>query len=412
MTQNQQQTQDYEAQGSDDIDVTILMPCLNEIKVLPYCIDICQQTLNELHAKYGLTGEVLVSDNGSTDGSVEIAQKLGVRVVHCVDKGYGNALCYGIKNAKGRIIVMGDADGSYDFHESIAMVEKLEQGFDLCMGSRFKGRIMEGAMPWKNRYIGNPILTGVLNVFFKSGLSDAHCGLRAFTRQAIDKINPSSTGMEFASEIVIKASLLGLDRTEVPITLHPDKRESEPHLRPWRDGWRHLRYLIMLSPLWLFFIPALLFAGIGIALFLILLSSEPGEIVRIGMFSIGTHWAVIAGGCLTISHLSFLLGMSASIIAIQGGYRKPGKSLKKLYRLGQLESMLLTGFIFIVFSATVFVYVIYVWSENNYGGLDRIREIVLANTLFIIGIQNIYSGFLLANILGNKSNMKNILRSY
>ncbi len=178
--------------------------------------------------------------------------------MHRPDRGYGSAIRFGCKQARGTYIIIGDSDASYDFREGVAMVQKLSEGYDLCMGSRFKGEIKPGAMPWKNRYIGNPVLTGFLNLLYRSGLSDAHCGLRGLTRTGFDRLNMESRGMEFASEMVVKAALLDLRRTEVPVTLHPDGRDRPPHLRPWRDGWRHVKFLLTLCPLWLYFVPAIL----------------------------------------------------------------------------------------------------------------------------------------------------------
>ena len=231
------------------IDVTILMPCLNESKTLSLCITSARAALDELQP-LGLTGEILISDNGSTDGSQKIASDLGVRTVTCLEPGYGNALISGARAARGRYIVMGDADASYDFKEAVPMVLKLRDGYDVCLGSRFKGRIAPGAMPWKNRFIGNPLLTGLLNLFYRSGLSDAHCGLRAVTRQAFDRMSLNCPGMEFASEMVVKACLQNLKRAEVPVTLYKDLRGRSPHLKPWSDGKRHVRFLLnLMEPL-------------------------------------------------------------------------------------------------------------------------------------------------------------------
>ena len=210
-----------------------------------------------IQARFGLSGEIVVADNGSTDGSQAIAAAHGARVVAVVDRGYGAALIGGGHAANGKYVVFGDADGSYDFRECVPMVEALIGGADLCMGSRFKGGIAPGAMPWKNRYIGNPVLTGILNLMYRAGISDAHCGLRAVTKDAFGRLRLTGSGMEFASEMVIKAALQRLNIAEVPATLSPDLRDREPHLRPWRDGWRHLRYLLMLSPTWIFTVPAM-----------------------------------------------------------------------------------------------------------------------------------------------------------
>src|SRR5919199_4952365 len=240
----------------DRPDVSIVMPCLDEREGLAHCIARAYEALEALAVRRGLTGEIIVADNGSTDGSQALARRLGARVVPIARRGYGAALRGGFEAARGRYLVMGDADGSYDFMDAVGMVEALTQGADLCIGSRFKGGIAPGAMPWKNRYIGNPILTGVLNLLFGAHIDDAHCGLRALTKACFGRLRLEGSGMEFASEMIIKATLLGERIVEVPATLARDLRGRPPHLRPWRDGWRHLRYILMLSPHWLFGAPA------------------------------------------------------------------------------------------------------------------------------------------------------------
>jgi glycosyltransferase involved in cell wall biosynthesis len=248
------------------IDVSIVMPCLNERQSLGHCIAVAQRALDLLKERHGLAGEIVIADNGSIDGSQDLARTLGARVVNVTAHGYGAALCGGFSAARGRYLVMGDADGSYDFLETVPMVEALANGADICMGSRFKGGIKPGAMPWKNRHIGNPILTSLLNLLFRAGIDDAHCGLRALTKSCFERLRLEGSGMEFASEMIIKATLLNQRIVEVPATLWPDLRGRAPHLRPWRDGWRHLRYLLMLSPAWLFGIPAGLLATVSLAI--------------------------------------------------------------------------------------------------------------------------------------------------
>jgi hypothetical protein len=387
------------------VDVTILMPCLNEAKTLPACVLQAQAALETLAARFDLAGEVVVSDNGSTDGSQDIATGLGARVVHCHERGYGAAISNGVREAGGRFIVMGDADGSYDFHESVPMIEKLLQGYDLCMGSRFRGEIKPGAMPWKNRRIGNPLLTGILNLFFRSGLTDAHCGLRAFTRAAFLAINPTSKGMEFASEMVIKPTLLGLRCTEVPVTLHPDGRGRPPHLRPFRDGWRHLRYLAMLSPLWLYFVPALVLGVLGSVVLALVLAAPPGGITRIGRFWVGDHWAVLAGGFLSIAHQTALLGLAATLYGAREGYRVVTPFLRTVYWATRLEHMLVAGGLLVLGGAGVLGFIVLTWRAGGYGALQMIREMVLASTLLVVGLQTMFGGFLLSVIGGNEADL-------
>jgi glycosyltransferase involved in cell wall biosynthesis len=387
------------------LDVTIVLPCLNEAKTLPLCIPVALEALAIIKARMGLSGEVVVADNGSTDGSPEIARALGARIVRCRRRGYGAALTAGIQEAAGRFIVMGDADGSYDFREAVPMVEKLAEGYDVCMGSRFKGEIKSGAMPWKNQHIGNPLLTGVLNLFFRSGLTDAHCGLRAFTKRAFLTINPTSKGMEFASEMVIKPTLLGLRCTEVPVTLHPDERGRPPHLRPWRDGWRHLRYLVMLSPLWLYFVPALALGLLGIAILALVLAAPPGGITRIGRFWVGDHWAVLAGSFLAIAHQTGLLGLAATLYGAREGYRIVTPFLRTVYWATRLEHLLIAGALLVLGGTGVLGYIVLAWRAGGYGSLQMIREMVLASTLVVVGLQTMFGGFLLSVIGGNEAHL-------
>jgi glycosyltransferase involved in cell wall biosynthesis len=393
------------AEPDGPLDVSIVVPCLNEAKTLPLCIPVALQALAELRRTRGFSGEVVVSDNGSTDGSPEVARALGARVVRCRRRGYGAALTAGIQEAAGRFIVMGDADGSYDFLEAVPMVEKLAEGFDLCMGSRFAGEIKPGAMPWKNQHIGNPLLTGILNLFFRSGLSDAHCGLRAFTKQAFLAINPTSKGMEFASEMVIKPTLLGLKCTEVPVTLHPDSRGRPPHLRPWRDGWRHLRYLVMLSPAWLFFVPAVALGVLGITILALVLAAPPGGITRVGRFWVGDHWAVLAGGFLSIAHQTGLLGLAATLYGAREGYRVVTPFLRTVYWASRLEHMLIAGALLLLGGTGVLGSIVLAWRAGGYGSLQMIREMVLASTLVVIGLQTMFGGFLLSVIGGNEAHL-------
>jgi glycosyltransferase involved in cell wall biosynthesis len=254
--------------------LTILMPCLNEAETLATCVE---KALGWI-ATSGVEAEVLVADNGSTDGSQDIARSLGARVVDVPQRGYGSALYYGSKAARGRYIIMGDSDDSYDFSNLDAFVEKLDEGYHLVMGNRFLGGIEPGAMPWKNRYIGNPVLTWVGRVLFRCPAKDFHCGIRGYTREAFERMDLRTTGMEFASEMVIKATVLGLKITEVPTTLSKDGRSRPPHLRPWRDGWRHLRFMLLFSPRWLFLVPGSVLSLVSLVAYVALLIGT----VRIG----------------------------------------------------------------------------------------------------------------------------------
>jgi glycosyltransferase involved in cell wall biosynthesis len=247
--------------AASEFEISVIMPCLNEARTVGRCVDKALQSLQKLDAR----GEVVVADNGSTDGSQEIAREHGARVIEVARKGYGHALRAGIQAARGRYIVMGDADDSYDFTALEPFVEQLRAGYDLVMGNRFRGGILPGAMPWLHRYVGNPVLTGILNLFFRTPIGDAHCGLRAFRKDSYAKLGLASAGMEFASEMVVKASVSGQKITEVPIVLHPDGRDRPPHLRSFRDGWRNLRFMLICTPLYLFILPGLIMTILGLA---------------------------------------------------------------------------------------------------------------------------------------------------
>jgi glycosyltransferase involved in cell wall biosynthesis len=252
---------DPAASEADEFEVSVVMPCLNEALTVGRCVAKAIQSLKNL----GVHGEVVVADNGSTDGSQDIARAHGARVVSVTRRGYGHALREGIQAARGRFIIMGDADDSYDFTALEPFVERLRAGYDLVMGSRFKGGIRPGAMPWHHRYLGNPVLTGLLNLFFHSPIGDAHCGLRGFRKDSCAKLGLAASGMEFASEMVVKASLGHQKITEVPIVLHPDGRDRAPHLRSFRDGWRHLKFMLLCTPTYLFILPGALLSLLGLA---------------------------------------------------------------------------------------------------------------------------------------------------
>ncbi|MEQ1695729.1 MAG: glycosyltransferase [Hyphomicrobiaceae bacterium] len=386
------------------VDVTIVMPCLNEATCLPVCIANAREALDMMHREFGLTGEIVVADNGSTDGSQAVATSLGARCVPVSRRGYGAALSGGMSAASGRYLVMGDADGSYDFRNAVAMVAALIEGADLCMGSRFMGGIEPGAMPWKNRYIGNPILTGILNILFRPGIGDAHCGLRALTRNCFDKIQLSGEGMEFASEIVIKAALKGCRITEVPATLSRDLRDRPPHLRPWRDGWRHLRYLLMLSPVWLFGIPGLVLAVLSLA---ILGMAELAVLQGASHASIfGNYWVILAGGLLTISHSAGLLAVATSLYGIRQGYRRHSARSQIFAKWISLEMMLILGVCCVLAGLGVLGAIFSYWSAHRFEPIGNVLPAVLGTSLVVIGAQNVLGGFLFAIVNGNDADFK------
>jgi glycosyltransferase involved in cell wall biosynthesis len=383
------------------LDVSIIMPCLNEVLSLPHCIANARQALMWIEERYGLAGEIVVADNGSTDGSQSLARQLGARVVDVPVKGYGAALIGGCEGAFGRYLLMGDADGSYDFTDGVAMVGQLMDGAGLCMGSRFQGGIAPGAMPWKNRYIGNPVLTGILNLFFGAGIDDAHCGLRAITKDAFAELGLSGTGMEFASEMIVKASLKNIRIDETPATLSLDLRERPPHLRPWRDGWRHLRYLLMLSPTWLFGVPALL-AIVSATVILCITALYSAGLLH-GQSPFGTSWTFIAGYLFTLGHFSLLMALATHFYGVQRGYRRLNPFLGKLSRTLTLENALFSGAAMIFGSLIAFGAIGIDWSSHGFAALPSILPLTLAAILGTVGVQTVLGGFLLAIIADHRS---------
>lgn len=397
----QGQSEFNETVGSDrQIDVTIVMPCLNEKLSLPHCVGNALDALARMQERFGLAGEIVIADNGSDDGSPEIAESLGARVVHVKARGYGAAMIGGGHAAEGRFIVFGDCDGSYNFTESVEMIGELLNGAELCMGSRFKGGIAEGAMPWKNRYIGNPLLTGILNLFFRTGVSDAHCGLRAIRSDTFQRLRLSGRGMEFASEMVIKAALLKCRIAEVPATLSPDLREREPHLRPWRDGWRHLRYLLMLSPTWLFAIPAATMFLLGLIIFALAFRDS---FASVQLATFGTSWTIVAGALIGMGHIGALLAAASHLHGVRQGYRIAHPSTRWLARAVTLETMLVAGLGMGALGGALLALVGIQWSNSGYEALNSIVPLVGATTLLVVGMQTILGGFLLAVIAGNEA---------
>lgn len=394
-----------DAQPAPDKDapvgVSIVMPCLNEARWLPACIANARQALLLIEKTLALTGEIIVADNGSTDGSREVAEQYRVRVVAVTARGYGAALCGGASEAKGRYIVMGDADGSYDFRDSVEMISRLRAGADLCLGSRFRGRIAPGAMPWKNRYIGNPVLTFILNLFFGAGVSDAHCGLRALTRACFADLRLSGRGMEFASEMIIKAALRGFAIDEVPADLHCDLRDRPPHLRPWRDGWRHLRYLLMLSPGSVFGIPA---AIMGLAALGILVYAAYVALAGLtGLSVIGNYWVILAGAMLGVSHVTGILAVASHLYGVREGYRRAGPATTWFSRWISLETMLLSAGVAILTGLGILGGVVAYWSASRYTPIPNALPAVAETTFIVIGVQNALGGFLLAILGGHEA---------
>jgi glycosyltransferase involved in cell wall biosynthesis len=316
------------------------------------------------------------------------------------ERGYGAALIGGAKAATGKYILMGDADGSYDFVDGVAMIGMLEAGAQLCMGSRFKGGITPGAMPWKNRYIGNPALTGILNLFFRAGISDAHSGLRAIRKDSFLELGLTGNGMEFASEMVIKAALKRLRIAETPVKLLPDLRDRPPHLRPWRDGWRHLRYLFMLSPTWVFGVPSFVGFLVSVAL---LCAAVLHQWVPGAFPAIGNYWAILAAACFGLSHISGIVAAAGNLYGVRAGYRLSNSFTRQLRRLLSLEAMLVGGAVLIAIGIAVLSAVLWQWQRRDFGATYSVVPAVVGTLFLTVGFQNILGGFLLAIVNGNEA---------
>jgi glycosyltransferase involved in cell wall biosynthesis len=377
------------------LELTVLMPCLNEAETLETCISKAQAFLRDHHVR----GEVLVADNGSTDGSVQIAERCGARVVHVPAKGYGNALRGGSEAARGKYIIMGDADCSYDFSALAPFVEKLRAGNDLVMGSRLKGKIMPGAMPWKHRWIGNPVLTGLGRLFFRIVQTDFHAGLRGYTKEAFRRMDLQTTGMEFASEMVIKARLKNMKMDEVPITLHPDGRSRPPHLRSWRDGWRHLRFMLCYSPRWLFLYPGTALFALG-SLILIALAAGPRTI---GGVTFDTNTLAVGGLMSVVGFQVVAFALLSAVYAISQGLLPHDQNpLPAFRKYVTLEAGVGLGLILTLVGVASIGRVFFQWWGTGFGSLDpsaTIRFVVLGVVLVALGVQAGFSSFLLS-ILG------------
>lgn len=386
-------------------DVSIVMPCLNEAGTVGEVVDRAREAAALFASELGLGAEIVVADNGSTDGSQELARSRGARVVDVAERGYGAALMGGFAAAEGRYLIMGDSDCSYDFVESVPMVRKLVAGADLCMGSRFDGEIKPGAMPWKNRYIGNPVLSFVLRLFYRTRVSDAHCGMRALTRECYQRLGLTAPGMDFASEMVLKAAIFGQEIAEVPVTLWPDKRGRPPHLRPWRDGWRHLRLMLMLSPAWLFFIPGLFLGLLGLALFAILLAQPSGTMVQVGPFRFGDHFLAISSALVVIGSQLLLFGTVAMVHALTTGIRPMTAALGRFVGWFRLEYVMILGALLSLLGLLVIALITFGWILEERGVLNELREMIAGATLIIVGVQTFFAGFLVAIIGGVRSRL-------
>jgi glycosyltransferase involved in cell wall biosynthesis len=376
------------------IEISIVLPCLNERETVGICVSKAFSSLQSA----GLSGEVIVADNGSTDGSVEVAQMAGARVVHVDQRGYGNALKVGIQAARGNYVLMADSDDSYDLRHIPRFVEQLRAGYDLVMGNRFRGGIQAGAMPPLHRYLGNPALTGLGRLLFRSSCKDFHCGIRAFRKESFERMDIRTTGMEFASEIVVKATLLKMNVTEVPTTLSPDGRSHPPHLRSWHDGWRHLRFLLMYSPRWLFLYPGIAFLFVGLAACLWLLSG-PRQIAGV-VFDV--HTLLYAFSSLLIGFQLIAFAVFTKVFAITEGLLPDDPRLNLLFKYVQLETGLILGGLLAVFGIFGSIFALSSWARSSFGPMNPVgllRIVMPSAFALVLGGQIIFSSFFLS-ILG------------
>jgi glycosyltransferase involved in cell wall biosynthesis len=373
-------------------ELTILMPCLNEAETIASCI---RKAFGFL-TRFAIDGEVLVADNGSTDGSQDIARTLGARVIVIGQKGYGAALNGGINAAQGRYVIMGDADESYDFSQLAPLLEALRRGADLVMGNRFKGGINAGAMPFLHRYLGNPTLSFLGRLFFNNRIGDFHCGLRGFNADRVRSLHLITTGMEFASEMVVRASLAGYRIDEVPVTLAADGRSRRPHLRTWRDGWRHLRFLLIYSPKWLFLYPGLALILIGLFGSAVLL---PGEVIIAPDLGLDIHTFVVAAMCVLLGLQSITFAIIARRYATRSGLIPPSPRYDSLLEWVSLERMLLIGFMLAIFGAAGFIWSFSVWARTGFGALNYplvLRILIASMTAIAASIQLVLSAFFMS----------------
>ena len=381
------------ASGNRDgnCELSIVMPCLNESETLATCIDKAMGFIE----KHRIAGEVVIADNGSTDGSQTIAAAHGARVVPVPVRGYGAALIGGIRAARGRYVIMADADDSYDLVHLMPFVEKLRDGYELVMGNRFRGGIAAKAMPPLHRYLGNPVLTGIGRLFFRSPIGDFHCGLRGFDKAAILKLDLQTTGMEFASEMVVKATLNKLRMAEVPTPLSPDGRSRPPHLRSWRDGWRHLRFLLVYCPRWLFLYPGLLLMGLGLIVLAMLM---PGP-RRVGGVVFDIHTMLYAAMGVIVGFQIITFALFSKVFAMKIRLLAEDEGQEKILRFFTLERGLILGIAFCLVGLMASVYAVFTWGSVSFGPLEPVRMMritIPALTCLCVGIQMIFASFFLS----------------
>ncbi|WP_329806558.1 glycosyltransferase family 2 protein [Flavobacterium facile] len=374
--------------------VTVVMPCLNEAQTLETCIKKAQFYFTNNN----IDGEIIIADNGSTDGSQDIAQKLGAKVVSIPQKGYGNALKGGINQAKGDFIIMGDADDSYDFSKLELFINKLNEGADFVIGNRFKGGIEKNAMPFLHKYLGNPVLSFLGRLFFNSKIGDFHCGLRGFTKEAYQKLELTTSGMEFASELIVKAHLNNLTIAEVPTILHKDGRNRKPHLNTWQDGWRHLRFLLLYSPKWLFFYPSVLMMLTGFILSLFLIIAP----IKIGNIVFDVHTLLYSTALFIIGFQFFVFYGLTKVFAVTHKLLPKSDRYDAIFKFISLEKGIVIGFLFTIIGIILSIFGFSIWSKENFGPLnvtETLRIIIPAVSIIVIGIEIILFSFFFS-ILG------------
>ena len=374
---------------TEPLEVSVVIPCLNEANSLAFCVNKAILALRESN----LRGEVVVADNGSTDGSVEIAKSCGARVVGVKDRGYGAALQAGIAAAQGEFVIMGDADDSYDFSEVPKFVSKWREGYDVVLGNRFRGGIKAGAMPWSHKYIGNPGLTAVINLFFGAEVGDAYCGMRGFTRAVYQRMGLRSMGMEFALEFVIKAAQIRARIAEIPVTLWPDKRGRPPHLRSFQDGWRSLRFLLLYAPNWLFLVPGTFFLLVGLFLVFWLLPGPRRVTARITV----DLQTMIFGVIFTLLGVQILsIGAFAKVFSYAERFDTGTISLKRVLRRVSLETGLLAGGMVFLAGFSGCAWIAANWIASGFGRLYETRAVLFWSMWLFIGVQIIFGSFCLS----------------
>jgi glycosyltransferase involved in cell wall biosynthesis len=378
------------------MELTILIPCLNEAETLDLCILRAKQLLEGNR----IDGEILISDNGSTDGSQEIAKKNGVRVVDCPVKGYGSALQFGIERAQGQYILIWDADNSYHFDEAIPMIQKLREGYDVCMGTRLKGTIMPNAMPFLNRYLGNPALSRIGKILFSTKLSDYNCGMRAFKRDLTLEIGIRAIGMEWCSEQIIKSTFAGAKITEVPIVLYKDGRSRPPHMRPWRDGWRNLKFMLLHAPTWLFIVPSitLILTAVVFGGFLV---AGP---VKIGKANLDIHTLLLMYGIIVLGTQALFAGLFVNLYGHLNGILPVSNTYIQITKILSLEKLLTISLILGLAGFSIFGYHTLQWIKDDFPDLEvrvMMRQFIPALTMMTLSGQCIFNGFMLSTLFIN-----------